>query len=108
MTNSRDDWTYFDGYHNEYGSNPLVQQMEEWYSKSVKYTSEQIARLLRYLKTQELFDESLIIVTGDHGEEFGERGFFSHSSLYDMNIRPFMAVKPPVDSSWPKKTVSIR
>jgi arylsulfatase A-like enzyme len=77
--------------------------MREWYSKSVEYTGDQIARFLQYLKAQDLFEESLIIITGDHGEEFGERGFFTHTSLYDGNIRPFMAVKPPVSESWPQK-----
>ncbi len=99
-----DNWTYLDGYHNEYELEPgLVQEMKEWYSRSVEYTGDQIARFLRYLKSQDLFEKSLIIVTGDHGEEFGERGFFTHTSLYDGNIRPFMAVKPPVSESWPKK-----
>lgn len=99
-----DDWTYLDGYHNDYALDPeLVQEMREWYSKSVEYTGDQIARLLQYLKAQDLFEESLIIITGDHGEEFGERGFFTHTSLYDGNIRPFMAVKPPVSESWPQK-----
>jgi arylsulfatase A-like enzyme len=99
-----DDWTYFDGYHNEYELEPeLVQEIREWYSKSVEYSGDQIARFLQYLKAQNLFQKSLIIITGDHGEEFGERGFFTHTSLYDGNIRPFMAVKPPVGESWPEK-----
>jgi len=99
-----DDWTYLDGYRNEYDLDPeLVREMKEWYSLSVEYTGHQIARFLQYLKTQDLFEESLIIITGDHGEEFGERGFFSHTSLYDGNIRPFMTIKPPASESWPQK-----
>jgi len=55
-----DDWTYLDGYHNEYELEPgLVQEMKEWYSKSVEYTGDQIARFLRYLKSQNLFEKSL-------------------------------------------------
>jgi hypothetical protein len=99
-----DDWTYLDGCQNKYELEPeLVQEMREWYSKSVEYTGDQIVRFLQYLKAQDLFKKSLIIITGDHGEEFGERGFFTHTSLYDGNIRPFMAVKPPVSESWPQR-----
>ncbi len=78
----------------------LITEMEQYLSMSVEYTAAQIARLVDYLRTVDLFDESLIIVTGDHGEEFGERGFFTHSSLYDRNIRPFMAIKPPTSADW--------
>jgi len=95
------DWTYVDGYRNSCDVDAeLIAEMKSWYSKSVTYTATQIARLLRYLKEVGLFNDSLILVTGDHGEEFGERGFYSHTSLYDDNIRPVMAVKPPVRESW--------
>lgn len=47
-----------------------------------------------------MWDDALIILTGDHGEEFGERGFFTHRSLYDCNIQPFIAIKPSVTAEW--------
>jgi len=72
------------------------------YSQSVEYTAAQIARLIEHMKKLGLFEDALIIVTGDHGEEFGERGFYGHNSLYDANIRPFMAIKPPEGVDWPK------
>ncbi|PSP32649.1 hypothetical protein BRC64_05900 [Halobacteriales archaeon QH_10_67_22] len=74
----------------------VVDLMQSYYEQSVRYT----ARLVRHLKTVGLFKQSLIIVTGDHGEEWGERGFFTHTSTYDANIRPFMAVKPPRSADW--------
>lgn len=99
-----DNWTYLDGYHNDYHIDAeLIEDMKKWYSKSIEYTADQTACLLRYIKDAGLFDDSLIIITGDHGEEFGERGFFTHSSLYDKNIRPFMAIKPPAKENWNKK-----
>lgn len=95
------EWTYLDGYaRTDAVEEPLVQKMRDWYSKSIGYTATQIARLVDHLKTADIFDDSLIIVTGDHGEEFGERGFYTHTSLYDANIRPFMAVKPPKGACW--------
>jgi arylsulfatase A-like enzyme len=78
----------------------LIDLLRSYYNASVEYTAEQVARLIDHLKDTGLFDESLIIVTGDHGEEFGEQGVFLHNSLYDGNIRPFMAVKPPNDAEW--------
>lgn len=40
----------------------------------------------------------MIIVAGDHGEEFFERDMCGHQSLYDRNIRPGLIVKPPEGS----------
>jgi len=73
----------------------LYRKVLEYYTSSITYTAEQLARIPRELKRRGLFDETLILVLGDHGEEFGERGFYGHNSLYDANIRPFMGIKPP-------------
>jgi hypothetical protein len=70
------------------------------YNSSAEFVAKQISRLINQLRYYNIFDESLIIIIGDHGEEFGERGFYGHNSLYDANIRPFMLVKPPIDASW--------
>jgi len=78
----------------------VVERLKNYYYRSVSYTAHQLGRLVEALKQFGLYEESLIIVTGDHGEEFGERGFYGHQSLYDANIRPFMAVKPPRGSGW--------
>lgn len=93
------------GYLRMYDGNPdvdpaLSAQMERYHAASIEYTAEQVARFVEYLRSVDLFDDALIIVTGDHGEEFGERGFFTHNSLYDRIIRPFVAIKPPASAAW--------
>lgn len=72
----------------------------DMYDSCTRFVANQVSRLINYLKNIKLYDDSLIIILGDHGEEFGERGFYGHNSLYDANIRPFMLVKPPVSASW--------
>jgi len=72
----------------------------KYYRSSVRYTATQVARFVRTLKRYDLFEDALIIVTGDHGEEWGESGYFGHDSLYDANVRPFMAIKPPSSAPW--------
>lgn len=78
----------------------LVDRLCTYYDAAVEHTAEQIARLIDHLKRRGLFEDALIVVTGDHGEEFGEQGLYGHDSLYDGNVRPFMAVKPPADADW--------
>jgi len=70
------------------------------YTESVKYTARQIRRLIKGLKTHNLFDNALVVVTGDHGEMFGEHGMYKHQSVHYTNIRPFMIVKPPANTDW--------
>jgi len=77
-----------------------IEMLREFYRESVSYTAENVAWFIEELKHREIFDQALIIITGDHGEEFGERGLYSHNSLYDANIRQFMAVKPPATADW--------
>ena len=96
-----DDWNYVDAFHDAYDIDAdLLDTAKSWYAESVRYTAETVAQLIGHLKTAGLFEDALVIVTGDHGEEFGERGFYTHKSLYDGNIRPFMAIKPPADQAW--------
>ncbi len=66
------------------------------YSSEIRFTDRHLGRLLTELKKNGLYDESLIVFTADHGEEFAEKGGFGHStSLYNEQIRiPFM-IKPP-------------
>lgn len=82
------------------GDHQIINEMQSWYAQAITYTAEQLARLVQHLKHKSLFEESLIIITGDHGEEFGEQRFFGHGSVNEGNIRPFMAVKPPAGAEW--------
>lgn len=72
-----------------------VDKMKTRYHQSIEYTANELALFINYLKRIGIFDNALIIVTGDHGEEFFERGFAQHSTLHDRNIRPGMVIKPP-------------
>jgi arylsulfatase A-like enzyme len=55
-----------------------------------------VAELYRDLEELGLADETLIVVVGDHGEEFGEHGWFGHNwSVYDTEVRvPCVLIGP--------------
>lgn len=72
----------------------------EWirslYLGEVRYVDEQVGRLLDALRSMGLYDESLIILTSDHGEEFWEHGGFEHGhTLYRELLDVPLIVKPP-------------
>jgi hypothetical protein len=68
---------------------------KSYYRESIQYVDTQISRLIKMMKDENVFEEALIIITGDHGEDFYERNFLYHHSLYDTNIRPPIVIKPP-------------
>jgi arylsulfatase A-like enzyme len=53
------------------------------YDASIAYLDSHLGRLFGELRARGMLDHTLLIVTSDHGEEFGEHGVFSHgNSLY--------------------------
>lgn len=78
----------------------LVETLHDQYRASVRYAAEQIARLVEHSKRVGLYEDAVILVTSDHGQEFLERGFRTHGSLYDAAIRPATIIKPPKSSDW--------
>ncbi len=50
------------------------------YDAEVRYADEQIGHLQAQLQALGLYEDSLIVVTADHGEEFGEHGAYSHAT----------------------------
>lgn len=74
--------------------------VRSYYRASIEHTARQVRRLVETLRARGLYEDSLFIVTGDHGEEWGESGYYKHFSTYDANLRPFMAIKPPKDADW--------
>ncbi len=66
------------------------------YLGSVAFNDREIARVVDRLKSLELFDDTIFVVTSDHGEEFLEHGYTSHGhSLYDELIHVPLIVRSP-------------
>ena len=79
------------------------------YDGEVAYADAQIGRLFDALKGRALFDSSLIVATGDHGEALGEHGEDTHGMLaYDSTLRvPLIAVSPQLTTRTADKPVSL-
>ncbi len=69
--------------------------IEALYDGGIAYTDHQIGLLLEQLSELGAFDESWIVVTSDHGEEFLEHGRVLHSQPYEETARIPLIVKPP-------------
>ncbi len=61
---------------------PFRTQFEKsLYDGEVAYVDRELGRLLDHMEKKELFDETLIIFTGDHGESLGQHGEMTHGYL---------------------------
>jgi arylsulfatase A-like enzyme len=58
------------------------------YDAEIAYLDTRLGELFGYLSKQGLLDQTLVIVTADHGENFGDHGLMSHKwCLYDSILR---------------------
>ena len=65
------------------------------YDGEIAYSDEIVGRLVRYLKSHQLYDRSTIILLSDHGEGLGDHGEQEHGLfLYDEAIHVPLVVKP--------------
>jgi arylsulfatase A-like enzyme len=73
-----------------------VQLVSDAYDDCLAYLDSQVDGLLVDLAVRGRLDDTLVIVTADHGEHFGEHGLYGHaSSLYDQELRvPLLMLLP--------------
>lgn len=64
------------------------------YDGEIAYLDSKVGEIVSYLKQNNLYDNSILILTADHGEHFGEHGHYSHvASLYQPIIHIPMIIK---------------
>lgn len=73
-----------------------ARQWRRSYPRAVKYVSHRIIEIMDVLMENNAFDNSLIIVTSDHGQLLGEHGRIGHGTfLYDELLRVPLFIKYP-------------
>ena len=67
------------------------------YDGEIAYLDNHIGELLEELKSLNLYDESMIIITSDHGESFGEHNLMDHGrALYEELLHIPLIIKYPL------------
>lgn len=89
-------WVHYFDPHFEYLSHPAFESFGntdiDRYDGEIAHTDYYISKLLRGLPDK---DNTVIVFTSDHGEEFGEHGGQYHYTLYDEVMRVPLVVKAP-------------
>ncbi|MEC9466195.1 MAG: sulfatase [Myxococcota bacterium] len=82
-------------YNNDYPEDER-QAIVALYNAGIRYSDEALGRLFGELKKRGLYDNAHIFLTSDHGEGFGEHGFYLHAHhFWDEVIKiPLLAHGP--------------
>jgi hypothetical protein len=78
------------------GPFPMDEEMDR-YRNALHYADEALGQLQRGLRERGLYDDTLFVIFGDHGEAFGQHaGNYGHTLfLYDENVRvPYVIAAP--------------
>src|SRR6185295_15803032 len=66
------------------------------YDGGIAYLDAQIGDLTNWLKQRNLYDNTLIVITSDHGDAFGEKGLVLHgNSVYQNLVHVALMIKFP-------------
>jgi arylsulfatase A-like enzyme len=80
--------------HNEISERDLA-HMVALYDGEVAHIDYYVGMLVAHLKSEGLYENAVIIVTSDHGEELWEHKSIGHNTLYDEVIRVPLIIKLP-------------
>ena len=73
------------------------------YEGAIRYLDEKIGELRATLKSKGVWEDTLFVVTADHGECVGEEGRLGHGILYEPGVHIPLVVKPPEDGPKPSE-----
>jgi len=66
------------------------------YDESIAYLDHHLGRLFSELKRQGRWDNTLVVIVSDHGEEFGEKGVYYHGNdLYRPSLEVPLLLRLP-------------
>ncbi|MCY2960916.1 MAG: sulfatase [Planctomycetota bacterium] len=87
-----DSYLPHEGYSEKFGTKEEI----DLYDGEIAFTDHYVGLVLKRLAELGLEDDTIVVITADHGEEFGEHGFKRHGySLYQEAVRIPLVVRVP-------------
>ncbi|HEY5922781.1 MAG TPA: sulfatase [Kofleriaceae bacterium] len=81
-----------------------IERLRAIYDSAISYHDQQLGRLVKQLKSWGIWDQTMLIITADHGEEFFEDNRCGHGgSLRDSLVRVPLLIRDP--SRFPGGTI---
>ena len=82
---------------------PYDKQFKNPYDGEIAFVDHCVGQIIDKLKTLDLYEDSLIIITGDHGELLGEHGEPAHGYFIYQNVLHVPLIFKPAHHSTPVK-----
>jgi arylsulfatase A-like enzyme len=72
-----------------------IEHLRALYEAEIRYVDTLVEKVVHKLKELQISDKTVIILTSDHGEAFGQHGRFLHNSLHHENLHVPLILKIP-------------
>ncbi|RKY18827.1 MAG: hypothetical protein DRQ55_12330 [Planctomycetota bacterium] len=73
-----------------------VGHLVDLYDATIRYADQQLGRLMQRLERQGLLENTVVVITSDHGEEFWEHGGLAHGlTLFEEQLHVPLLVSVP-------------
>ncbi len=73
-----------------------MERLHAYYDGALRYVDYRLQQVAEWLQQRRLWDETLVVITGDHGECLGERGLLGHRfTLADGLLRVPLILRCP-------------
>jgi arylsulfatase A-like enzyme len=93
-------WAHYMDPHDQYNKHPespdFGNKNRDRYDNEVFYTDLWLGKLLDFARAQTWWKDTVLIISADHGEAFGEHGFYKHAfEIWDVLTRVPLLVSGP-------------
>lgn len=86
-------WSFISKYNQD---NKSISQIQKNYDGTVKQADHYVGELIEEVKHLGIYEDTMIILTSDHGESLGEHKiYFDHHGLYDATLRVPLIITYP-------------
>ena len=72
-----------------------IQRLRDLYDAALRLTDDYLGSVLKSLRSRNLLDKTILIITSDHGEEFMEHGRLLHDILHGEVLHVPMVIRIP-------------
>lgn len=69
--------------------------LKSWFKAELCRADKHVGKVIDKLKEEEEFENTIVVVTSDHGDEFGEHNLFGHHALYETILNVPLVIRGP-------------
>ncbi len=88
-------------------SEEYARKLNHAYYASVSYVDQQIGNVIEELKALNLYDNTIIVIWGDHGWHLGDQSVWGKHTLFENALRSPLIIKIPGKNNNPENIKSI-